>query len=326
MTKSVAAPPANRLRANKFLSMKKSIALTCMILPGAIWLILLRYVPLFGIVMAFKEYKLPDPGYVRDFGFFADVFSRQWVGFDNFKLLFGNPMTGIFIRNTLVYNLTFIILGLIIAVTFAILINEITRKTVAKVYQTAMFFPYFISWVVVSYFLMAFISTKNGLIDPAIFGIRDFYQQSEPWPFILIISNIWKMTGYSSILYIAAITGIDTTQYEAASIDGATKFQQIYHITIPHLRTIIIILFIMNIGRIFNSDFGQFWALPQDGGSGQVVNAIEVVDTFVYRLLDRSVNIGQSTAISLFQNLIGFVCIMIANTVVRKVDSESALF
>lgn len=326
MNKVNAARPAPKPLSSRFLSRKKTLALTCMILPGAIWLILLRYLPMFGILIAFKDYKLPNAGYVARNGFVQDILRRTWVGLDNFKLLFNNPMTSKFIRNTLLYNITFIVLGLLIAVTFAILLNELTKKFLAKVYQTAMFFPYFISWIVVSYFLWAFISPKHGLLDPAAFGLTDFYQQSEPWPFIIIVSNIWKMTGYSCILYLAAITGIDSTQYEAASIDGASKWKQIVHITLPHLRTIIIILFIMNVGRIFNSDFGQFWALPQDGGTGQVANVTETVDTFVYRLLDRSVNIGQSTAVSLFQNLVGFVCIMAANTVVRKVDRDSALF
>lgn len=329
MTKGNVAPPpaAVKLGASNFFSRKKkTIAITFMVLPGVIWLLLVRYLPMFGILMAFKDYKLPNAAFVRDNGFVADVFSRDWVGFGNFQLLFGNPMTGKFIRNTLLYNITFIILGLIIAVAFAIMLNEITRKTIAKVYQTAMFFPFFISWIVVSYFLFAFLSQKNGIIDPAIFGLTDFYQQAKPWPFIMVVANVWKMTGYSTVLYLAAITGIDTTQYEAAAIDGASKWEQIYHITIPHLRTIITILFIMNIGRIFNSDFGQFWALPQNGGVGEVVNVTEVVDTYVFRLLDRSINMGQSTAVSFFQNFVGFICIMIANTVVRKVDNDSALF
>ena len=297
-----------------------------MVLPGAVWLILLRYLPMFGILIAFMDYKLPNPGYVKQHGFVQDILRRDWVGFNNFKLLFGNPMTGNFIRNTLLYNITFIVLGLLIAVSFAIMISELSHKRIAKVYQTFMFFPYFISWVVVSYFLWAFISPRTGIIKPEVFGLSNFYQQPEPWPFIIIMSNIWKMTGYSTILYLAAIAGIDTTQYEAASIDGASKWKQIIHVTLPNLRTIIIILFIMNVGRIFNADFGQFWALPRDGGAGRVVEAIEVVDTYVYRLLDTSVNIGQSTAVSLFQNFIGFICIMVANTVVRKVDRESALF
>ncbi len=312
--------------AYKFMTQKKTLALTLMVLPGALWLLMIRYLPMFGIVLAFKDYKMPNARFVKTDGYIADIFSREWTGLKNFTFLFDNPMTGRFIRNTLLYNLAFIILGMLIAVTFAILSNEITNRFAAKTYQTFMFFPYFISWIVVSYFLFAFIEPKNGLIDPAIFGLRNFYHEPAPWPFIMVFSNIWKLTGYSCIIYTAAIAGIDSTLYEAASIDGATKWKQVLHVTLPHLRTIIIILFIMNIGRIFNSDFGQFWALPQEGGQGTVPYVTEVVDTFVYRLFSTSTNIGQSTAVSFLQNLIGFVCIMSVNTFVRRVDNDSALF
>ncbi len=312
--------------AYKFMTQKKTLALTLMVLPGAIWLLLIRYLPMFGIILAFKDYKMPKPSAIKDGGYIGDILSREWTGIKNFDFLFGNPMTGKFIRNTLLYNLTFIILGMVIAVTFAILINEISNRFAAKTYQTFMFFPYFISWVVVSYFLFAFIDAKHGLIDPSWFGISNFYQDTKPWPFIMVFSNIWKLTGYSCIIYTAAIAGIDSTLYEAASIDGASKWKQVLHVTLPHLRTIIIILFIMNIGRIFNSDFGQFWALPQEGGQGSVPNVTEVVDTYVYRIISTTVNMGQSTAVSFLQNLIGFICIMMANTFVRRIDNESALF
>ena len=301
---------------------KKTLSITAMALPGAIWLLLFRYVPMFGVLMGFKDFKLPNPRY----SILQDILSRNWIGFDNFRILFNNPMTMKVIRNTLLYNITFIVLGTIIAVAFAVMINEISSNFIAKAYQTAMFFPFFLSWIVVSYFLWAFISPKNGLIDPAVFGLTHFYQQPEPWPYIMILSYIWKMTGYSCLIYLAVITGIDATQYEAASIDGATKWQQIIHVTLPNMRNIIIILFIMHVGRIFNADFGQFWSLPIEGGSAAVPNATAVVDTFVYSLLKNSVNVGQSTAVGLFQNFVGFICIMVANAIVRKVDRESALF
>ena len=299
-----------------------TLALTAMVLPGALWLILFRYAPLFGVLISFKDFKLPNPRH----GILEDILSREWVGLNNFRVLFGNPMTLNVIRNTLIYNIIFIILGIAVAVTFAIMLNEITGRYIAKAYQTAMFFPYFLSWIVVSYFLWAFISPKNGVLDASLFGLRDFYQQTEPWPFIIIVSYIWKMTGYSCLIYLAAITGINSTLYEAASVDGATKWEQIKHITLPHLKPIIIILFIMNVGRIFNADFGQFWSLPIEGGSGSVPTVTAVVDTYVYSLLRTSVNVGQSTAVGLFQNLVGFACVMVANTVVRKLDRESAMF
>ena len=301
---------------------KKTLALTAMVLPGAVWLFIFRYVPMFGVLIGFKDFKLPNPR----LGILEDIFSRAWVGLNNFKLLFDNPMTARIIRNTLLYNITFIILGMAISVAFAIMLNELSRKRTAKVYQTVMFFPYFLSWIVVSYFLWAFISPANGLIHPSVFGLTNFYQQAEPWPFIMIIAYIWKMTGYSTLIYLAVITGIDTAQYEAACIDGASKWKQVIHVTLPNLRTIIIILFILNVGRIFNSDFGQFWALPQEGGIAMVPNATEVIDTYVFKMLRTSVNIGQSTAVGLFQNMVGFILIIITNTIVRRVDPDSALF
>lgn len=301
---------------------KKTLILTSMALPGFLWLLFVRYVPMFGVAMAFMDFKLPNP----KLNIIADMMQRDWIGLKNFQILFSSSRTSDIIWHTVGYNAVFIVLGMIVAVIFAILISELTTRFVAKVYQTAMFFPYFLSWVVVSYFVMAFISPKYGLIDPATFGLSNFYQDPEPWPFILIFANIWKNTGYSCILYLAVITGIDTTQYEAASIDGAKKWQQILHITLPHLRTVIIILFIMNIGKIFNADFGLFWQLPQSGGMGQVSRIVEVIDVYVYRMLKTSVNIGQSTAIGLFQNAVGFVCIMVSNTIVRKIDPESSLF
>lgn len=315
---------SKKLGSNGSSSRKKTLALLSMVAPGAIWLILVRYLPMFGIVMAFKDFKLPNPR----LNIVTDVFGREWVGLKNFRLLFSSPMTARIIRNTLLYNATFIILGLVVSVAFAIMLNELTQKFVAKAYQTAMFFPYFLSWVVVSYFLWAFIATKNGIINPATFGITDFYQDPKPWPFILVVANIWKNTGYSCILYLAVVTGIDESQYEAARIDGASKWQQILYVTLPHLRTVIIILFIMNVGKIFNADFGLFWHLPKGGGAGAVPNVTEVIDTYVYRILKdpTAINIGQSTAVGFFQNVVGFFCIMVSNTIVRKVDPESSLF
>lgn len=317
------AHKANYMNSKKS-GRKKTLALITMAAPGAIWLLLVRYLPMFGLTMAFKDFKLPNPR----LNIIADLMSREWVGLKNFRVLFSSPMTAKIIQHTLGYNFIFIVSGLVISVIFAIMLSELTKRMLAKTYQTMMFFPYFLSWVVVSYFLWAFLSTKNGLIDPSIFGLKDFYQQAEPWPFILVIANIWKNTGYSCILYLAVITGIDASQYEAARIDGASKLQQIIHITLPHLRTVVIILFIMNVGKIFNADFGLFWSLPKGGGSSVVANAIEVIDTYAYRILKEAaaINIGQSTAISLFQNVVGFFCIMLSNGIVRKIDPESSLF
>lgn len=303
---------------------KKTFVLTTMVLPGVIWLILLRYLPMFGVVLSFKDYKI----YTKDPSLINNTLHSKWVGFNNFKYLFTTTDSWVMIRNTLAYNALWIVLGIIIAVTFAIMMNEITRKFMAKTYQTMMFFPYFLSWVVVSYFVFAFLSPERGLITTlqanAGLAPTEWYNDAAPWPYILTISNLWKNIGYSCVLYLAAISGIDATQYEAARIDGVNKWQQIRYVTLPHLRTIIIILFILSVGRIFNADFGLFYSVPMN--SGPLFPTTQVVDTYVYRALMNTGDIGMSTAAGLFQNLVGFVCIMFANTIVKKVDPDSSLF
>lgn len=303
---------------------KKTLLLLSMAAPGAVWLILLRYLPMFGIVIAFKNYK----NYPKAPSLWNNIRHSPWVGLDNFKFLFRSSDSWIMIRNTIGYNALWIVLGLVISVTFAIMLNEVTKKFLAKTYQTLMFFPYFLSWVVASYFVLAFLDPTRGLLvhlqQQAGGEVINWYNDSRPWPFILTISNLWKNVGYSTILYLAAITGIDHSQYEAASIDGASKWQQIWYVTLPHLKTMIIILFIMNVGKIVNSDFGLFWNVPLN--SGPLFPVTQVIDTYVYRALMATQNVGMSTAAGLLQNVIGFICIMTANTIVRKVDAESSLF
>lgn len=303
---------------------KKTMMLLTMVAPGAIWLILLRYLPLAGIVMAFQDYKI----FTKAPSFINNLKNSKFVGWKNFKFLFATSDTWVMIRNTLAYNIVFILLGLVISVTFAILINEITKKFVAKTYQTLMFFPYFLSWVVAAYFLQAFLDPTRGLLVHTMKNMGmtpiDFYNDCGPWPFILTLCYVWKNTGYSAILYLSAITGIDASQYEAASIDGASKWQQIKYVTLPHLKTMIIILFIMNVGKIFCADFGLFFNVPLQ--SGPLYPVTQVIDTYVYRAMMTTQNYGMSTAAGLMQNIIGFICIMTANTIVRKVDPDSSLF
>ena len=303
---------------------KKTLVLLTMVAPVAIWLLLLRYLPMGGIVLAFKNYKV-NP---RNPSFISNLISSKWVGFKNFEFLFKTDSAWVMIRNTLAYNIVFIILGVVIPVAFAIMMNEITRKFFKKAYQTMMFFPYFLSWVVVSYFLNAFLDAQYGMIpamqEAAGHARTSWYTTPGPWPFILTFANLWKNVGYSTVLYLAAITGIDTNQYEAAAIDGATKWQQVLHVTIPHLRTMIAILFIMNVGKIFASDFGLFYNVPMQNGA--LVSVTQTIDTYVYRAYRATGDPGQSSAAGLLQNVLGFVCILTANGIVKKIDSESSLF
>ncbi len=303
---------------------KKTLLLTSMVLPGAIWFFLLRYLPMAGMILAFKDYKV----YTKDPTFWNNMKHSAWVGLKNFEFLFSSSDTAKIIRNTIGYNVLWIILGLILSVGFAIILNEITRKRVAKVYQTLMFFPYFLSWVVASYFVLAFLDPTRGLITHWQVNngmeVISWYNEPKYWPVILTICNVWKNTGYSSILYLAAITGIDTTQYEAASIDGASKWQQIIHVTLPNLRPMICILLIMNVGKIFNADFGLFYNVPMN--NGPLFPTTQVIDTYVYRTMTATNNIGMSTAAGMLQQLVGFVCIIVANKIVTRIDEDSSLF
>ncbi len=303
---------------------KKTLMLLTMVLPGAIWFLLLRYLPMFGIVIAFKNYKV----YTKDPSFWNNVIHSKWVGLKNFKFMFATKDSWVYIKNTLVYNAIWIVLGMVLAVTLAIILNEITNKFLAKTYQTLMFFPFFLSWVVASYFVLAFLDPTRGLIThwQSANGaeVINWYHEPKYWPYILTICNLWKNTGYSCILYLAAITGIDHMQYEAAAIDGATRFQQIRYVTLPHLRPMICILLIMNVGNIVKADFGLFYSVPMNSGS--LFSTTGVIDTYVYRTLTATNNIGMSTAAGLLQQMVGFVCILVANKIVTKIDPDSSLF
>ena len=302
----------------------KTIALTTMVIPGAIWFFLLRYMPMVGIVLAFKNYKI----YTKNPTFWNNLVHSKWVGLKNFEFLFATKDSLRYIRNTVGYNALWIFLGLVIAVAFAIILNEISQKFVAKTYQTLMFFPYFLSWVVASYFVLAFLDPTRGLITHQMTNAGkkaiDWYNSPQYWPFILTICNLWKNIGYSTILYLAAVTGFDQTQYEAAAIDGATKWQQIKYITLPNLRPMISILLIMNVGKIFNSDFGLFYSVPMN--SGALYSTTQVIDTYIYNVMTATNNIGMSTAGGFMQNVVGFIFIMIANKIVSKIDEDSSLF
>lgn len=316
--------PSTRSARYRFSKYKKTLVLLTMAAPTAIWLLLLRYLPMGGIVLAFKEYKV-NP---RNPSFISNLINSKWVGLNNFKFLFMTDDAKIMFRNTLAYNIVFIILGIIIPVAFAIMLNEITKKFVAKAYQTMMFFPYFLSWVVVSYFLNAFIDGQYGMITAmqraAGGDMTNWYTTMGPWPYIIVFANLWKNVGYTTVLYLSAITGIDSTQYEAAAIDGASKWQQIWYVTIPNLRTMICILFIMNVGKIFNADFGLFYSVPMN--SGALYPVTQVIDTYVYRALMVTGRIDMSSAAGLLQNVLGFICILTANSIVKKIDADSSMF
>lgn len=292
---------------------KKNFPLTLMAIPALVLLILFKYLPMVGTVLAFKQYNIRD-----------GIFGSAWCGFKNFEYLFKTKDAWIITRNTLGYNLLFIVLDLILAVTMAIILNELHHKRAAKVYQTIFMAPYFLSWVVVSFVAYAFFSVDNGFINRTLNTEIIWYSQKSAWPFILIFFQIWKTLGYSTVMYLGSIVGISDEYYEAALMDGATKWQQIRYITLPALKSMMIVLTILAIGKIFYADFGLFYQLPRN--SGQLFSVTNVIDTYVYRALKESGNVGMASAASLYQSLVGFVLILTSNFVVRKIDKDSALF
>ncbi|WP_238403930.1 MULTISPECIES: ABC transporter permease [Paenibacillus] len=305
-----------------FKNINKNAAMLIMVLPATLWFIFFSYLPMAGMVIAFKEYR-----YSRD-GFLASIIESKWVGLQNFKFLFSTNDAYIITRNTVVYNIFFIVLGLVIAVAMAIMLAEITNKRLAKVYQTGMFLPYFLSWVIVGYFVFSFLSLDRGVVNQVAgwFGIDPVNWYSDPtyWPIIIVVVFLWKSVGYNSVIYLAAIMGIDKSLYEAAMIDGANKWQQIRNITIPMLTPLITILTLLAIGKIFYADFGLFYQVPRD--SGTLYSVTNVIDTYVYRGLKSTGEIGMSTAAGLYQSLIGFVLVITSNGIVRKFNKDNALF
>lgn len=258
----------------------------------------------------------------------ASIIESKWVGLQNFKFLFSTNDAYIITRNTVVYNIFFIVIGLVLAVAMAIILAELANKRLAKVYQTGMFLPYFLSWVIVGYFVFSFLSLDRGVVNQITgwFGIDPINWYSDPtyWPIIIVVVFLWKSVGYNSVIYLAAIMGIDKSLYEAAMIDGANKWQQIRNITIPMLTPLITILTLLAIGKIFYADFGLFYQVPRD--SGTLYSVTNVIDTYVYRGLKSTGEIGMSTAAGLYQSLIGFILVITSNGIVRKFNKDNALF
>ncbi len=302
-------------------SLKKEIRkhwiLYLMVAPAVLTLFIFNYLPMGGLVMAFQKLD-----------FKKGIFTSPWVGLENFKFLFSTSDAWIITRNTVCYNVAFIVLNLVISVGLALIINELTCKLHSKVLQTMYIMPHFLSMVVISTIVYAFLSPTDGLVNSIIKASGgtavNWYAQKSVWPFLLVLVYLWKSAGYSSVVYMATISGISAEFYEAAALDGASKWQQAKYITIPHLKTIICINTIMAIGKIFRADFGLFYTVPRD--SGMLYSVTDVLDTYIYRGLQTLNNPGMSTAAGLYQSVVGFVLVLVANKIVSKIDSDSAMF
>jgi putative aldouronate transport system permease protein len=297
---------------------KNTGALFLIATPGLVYLLINNYVPMFGILIAFK-----------DVDFRVGILRSEWCGLKNFEFLFKTSEAAIMIRNTLLYNLVFIVLGTACAIVIAILMYEVVTRFYSRIFQAALILPNLVSMVVVSYIVYAFLNSESGFVNASVLkplGLAgvSWYAEEKYWPFILVLVQLLKTAGYSSIIYIAALAGIDQSLYEAARIDGAGKMKQIFGITLPLLRPTVIIMALFAIGRIFSSDFGLFYQVPMN--SGALYNATQTIDTYVYRALMQIGDIGMSSAAGVFQSIVGFFLVIGANHLVRRVDPESALF
>ena len=292
---------------------KKNRALFVMAMPAFLLVLIMQYLPMSGLVLAFKNYRY-------DLG----VFGSEWNGFANFEYLFSSGTGWLITKNTVVYNLLNLVTSQLIAVLIAIFISEINKKVFKKVTQTIIFLPYFISWVIVSYMLQGILGTETGLLNNLMGTRINYYSTPGYWYPILLILNIWKNTGYNTIVYLAAITGIDEGLYEAAYIDGATRFKRIIYITIPLLAPTICIMTLMSVGRIFYGDFGMLYAIIRDNSS--LMPIAEVIDTYVYRTFKNTGDPSLSMAIGLYQSIVGFILVFTANWIVRRKFPDGALF
>ena len=285
-------------------------------LPGLIYLFINNYMPLPGLAVAFKKYNAG-----------LGIYKSPWVGFQNFTYLFTTDDAWVITRNTIGYNLAFIVVNTVMAIAVAIILSELTGK-IKKFYQSAILLPNLISSVIIGYLVFAFFSVENGFVNNSIlklFGKEavSWYSEAKYWPFILIFVSAWKSVGYNCIVYLATLMGFDRAFYESAQIDGATKWQQIKYITLPLLKPTIIMLTLMAIGRIFYSDFGLFYQVPMNQGA--LYSTTNTIDTYVYRGLLQMGNISMSAAAGVYQSIVGFVLVLVANLIVRRIDKDSAL-
>ncbi|WP_233162867.1 MULTISPECIES: sugar ABC transporter permease [unclassified Cohnella] len=299
------------------LALWKYRVLTFMMFPALLIVVLNNYLPMFGVFIAFKNINYTD-----------GIWGSPWIGFKNFEFLFSSQSIWRITRNTVLYSLTFMVINLVLSVGIAVAISELRGRLLAKGYQTLIIMPYFLSMVVVSYLVYAFLNPDRGFVNVLLetFGAdRVFwYSETEYWPYILTLVNAWKGVGIGAVIYIAAIAGIDPEYYEAAVIDGASKWRQTIHITLPSIQPIIIIMTILSMGHVFNSDFGLFYQVPMDAGALYPVT--DTVDTYVYRVLMELNDIGMSSAAALVQSVLGFILVLATNATVRKINREQALF
>ncbi len=313
-----AAKTGNGSRTAFWRMLRKHRVLLLMTVPGILYFLINNYLPMFGVIIAFK-----------DLNYAKGILGSDWVGFKNFEFLFQTDRAYLITRNTVLYNALFIVINVILGVGVAILLNELKKKLMSRFYQSIILLPYLLSAVIVSYLVFSFLSVEYGFVNKLILeplGLDGITWYSEPkyWPYILTIVNVWKSVGYFSIIYLAAIVGIDAEYYEAATLDGASKWQQVRLITFPLIIPVVMIMTLLQVGKIFNADFGLFYQVPMN--SGALMSATDVIDTYVYRALMQMGDVGMASAAGLYQSVLGFLLIFGVNYIVRKINSDHALF
>ncbi len=288
-----------------------------MILPGVLLLFIFCYIPIGGLVIAFKDYRY-------DLG----ILGSEWVGFKNFEFFFAGQDAKRVLYNTITLNITYIFLGIVVAVFFALLLYNIKRRVMIKAYQTTMMLPYFLSWVVVGCMAYGFLNPTSGIINGLLkkMGVDmiDWYAKPKYWPYILGFFSVWKNVGINCIIYYAGLMGVDDSLFEAAELDGASKLQKTWYISIPSIIPLIITMSLLALGNVFRSDFGLFYQVTRD--IGMLYETTDVIDTYIFRALNTSGEVGMSAAVGFFQSVVGFITIIIANGIVRRIEKNNALF
>ncbi len=306
-----------RLKPAKLRSFRQQWMLWAMAMPALLLMLVFNYLPMIGLVMAFQ-----------DLDFEKGIFTSPFVGLRNFRFLFATSDAWIITRNTVVYNVVFIVVNMFLAVTLALAINELTNKTFSKVVQTIFIMPYFLSMVVVGMVVFGFLNPTNGYVNKTLQSLGmetiSWYNDKKPWPVLFVFLSAWKSVGYSSVIYTAVISGISKDYYEAAALDGASRLQQMRYITLPHLKTIICINLIRSAGSIFRSDFGLFYTVTRN--SGALYDVTNTLDVYIYNGLTNGGSIGMTTAAGFYQSIVGLFLVLFVNWVVKKMDSDSAMF
>ena len=314
-TAAISEHPYRRISTGRMLAQNKTLIFMC--LPAIIFFFIFSYMPMPGMYIAFVKYNYTQ-----------GIFGSPFVGLKNFTFLFTSGQLGLLLKNTVLYNLAFIIIGNLLQLFFAILLNEVQCKVFKKTSQSLMFLPYFISDVLVSLLVYNLLNYDYGFISNVVRNLGGempkIYQVKEAWPLIIILVNIWKGTGYGTVVYFAAITGMDTSMLEAAQIDGANGFQKIRYIILPTLRPTVVILFLFAIGGILKGNFGLFYNLV--GNNTVLQSTTDIIETYVYRAMMNNFNFAQSSAVGLFQSVVGFFIVLGANAFAKKLDPDYALF